>query len=367
MHSGNKIKLVSLILAIILITSCSKVSESPHKKNFKSSHKSISVNSQRLDINKSEIGVIESSTFNDISYIKFYDSNNENIYTSKINCTDVNSGFLSPVTYKNKVYTNSIGGYSNRSKKVVEFNLKNGNCNTYNVAEGIFSVAANDDYIFTTNSPPKGSILTKYNIKTRRKEKTLKIEGLVQHIALYGSYLYTFSDSDDRDGTITINVIDPNKFNINKIVKIKSDQSVFDSAIYGENIYFTHMMSQDGKTPSSTISAFNIKDNTVKDIKLNEPYSDHLRIYKDKLLISHYDPVNNNGNKLTELNLSTGQQKVYSFKHNLMQLEIKGSKVYICDDKNMYIYNADNFKPLSQFKIMDSRKDYRIDGFFLIY
>ncbi|KHD34616.1 hypothetical protein NL50_16445 [Clostridium acetobutylicum] len=352
MHNGKLIKSILISLFVIFIVGCGKASEGNKQDN--------------KDSGKAEIAVIESSTFNNNSYIKLYTLKGEEVQDIKINCVDVNSGFLSPVKYNDKVYTNSIGGYSNRSKKVVEFNVKNNKYNTYDIAEGIFSVDVDDSYIYTTNSPPKGSIITKYNIKKRSIEKTLNLPGLIEHIALYGNYIYSFADADERDGTIIISEINKYTLNLEKSMRVKSDQSVFDSTIYGDNIYFSHMMSQDGNKPSNTISRLNIKDNTVSDIKLGADYPDHLKVYNGNLYISHYNPVENSGNKLTEMNLATGEQKLHPFQHNLMQIEVQDNKLYTCDDKNMYIYNLGEFKEKSRFKIMDNRKDYRIDGFFLM-
>lgn len=348
-------KFIIVCLFVVFIVGCSSKSSNNQPVN------------NNIDKGKAETAIIESSTFNNASYIRSYTSKGQEVKETKINCVDVNSGFLSPVKVGNKIYTNSIGGYSNRSKKVVEFDIRNNKYNTYDIAEGIFSVAANENYIYTTNSPPKGSIITKYDMAKKSKEKTLNVQGLVQHIILNGNKLYTFADSDERDGTLIISVINADDLSTEKLIRLKSDQSVFDSVIYKDDIYFSHMISSDGNSPSYVVSKFNMKDYTVSDIKLKEGCPDHLKVYNGNLYISHYNPMQNTGNKLTVLNLTTGEQKLLSFKHNLMQIEVQDNKLYTCDDKNMYVYKVDsNFKEINSFKIMDDRKDYRIDGFFLM-
>jgi|GEM_PF-2702010 len=319
---------------------------------------------KELNYSKANITVIETSTFNKLSYLKLYDLDGKLIDENKVNCVDVNSGFLSPVTYKNKVYTNSIGGYSSRSKKVLQFDLKNDSYKTYDIEYGIFTLAINDNYIFTSHSPLRGSIIKKYDIAKEKVEKALNVPGLVEHITFNKNLLYAFSDSDDKDGTIIISVINPDTLKIKNSIKIKSDQAVFDSVNVDNYIYFTHSISSDEKSPSRTISRLNVNDGTINDIKLQADYPDHIRIYKNKLYINHYNPVLNEGNKLTELDLNGGKQKVNSFRHNISQFEIKNNKIIITDNTNIYVYDIKDFKLLCKFKVMDDRKNYRVNGFF---
>lgn len=322
--------------------------------------------SKELNYSKAGIAVIETSTFNKLSYLKLYDLDGKLVEENKVNCVDVNSGFLSPITYKSKVYTNSIGGYSSRSKKVLQFDLKNASYKAYDIEYGIFTLAINDNYIFTSHSPLRGSIIKKYNIAKGKVEKALNVPGLVEHITLNKNLLYAFSDSDDKDGTMIISVINPDTLQIKNSIKIKSDQAVFDSVNVDNYIYFTHSISSDEKSPSRTISRLNVNDGTINDIKLQADYPDHIRRYNNKLYINHYNPVLNEGNKLTELDLNGGKQKVISFTHNICQFEIKNNKIIITDNTNIYVYDIKNFKLLCKFKVMDDRKDYRINGFFLM-
>lgn len=342
-------KLMFFPLIILVISGCSN-------------SKDISID--KIDFNKTDIGVIETSTFNNTSYLNLYNSDGKKTKENSINCTDVNSGFFSPITYNNKVYTNSIGGYSNRSNKVVEFDLNKNKYSTYEIDYGVFSVAANDEYIFTSSSPPKGSIITKYNIKKKSVAGTLTVPGLVQHINITRGLLYAFSDSDEKDGNIIISIINPNTLKIEKSIKIKCDLSVFDSINISNFIYFTHMMSSDDTAPSKILSKLNIDDGTITNIGLAENYSNQIKAYKSFLLITHYNIQTSSGNKLTVLNLNTNEQKVITFVHNLKQIEVRKDKLYATDGNNMYIYNVANFKLLNKFKVSADKSDYKISSFF---
>jgi hypothetical protein len=176
--------------------------------------------------------------------------------------------------------------------------------------------------------------------------------------------LYAFSDSDDRDGSIIISVINPNTLKIEKSIHMKSDISIFYSINVDNFIFFTHMMAGDDKTPSEILSRMNINDGTITNIQLSEDYPNQIIKYKDSLLIAHYNAQTNTGNKLTILNLITNKQKIVSFNHTLKQIEVNNDKLYACDDTNMYIYDLGNYQLLDKFEIKADRKNYRITGFF---
>lgn len=320
--------------------------------------------SDEIDFKGSNLAVMETSTFNSTSYIKLYDASGKEQAEKSVDCADINSGFLSPVTCNNKVYVNSIGGYSNRSKKVLEFDLQNNKISSFEIAAGILSVAANSNYVYTTYSPPVNSIITKYDTKKNASEGTVKVPGVVQNINFTNNKIYAFSTPSNRIGTL-ISIVNPNTLKVEKYIKDMSGQGVFDSVAAGDSIYYTHMTSSDGKNPSKILTKLNLKDDTLSNIELSEEFPDHLKIYKNNLYITHYNSVANLGNKLTILNLDTNKKTVLGFNHKLFQIEVGDNKLYSCDKTNMYIYNINNFKLINEFKVMDDRKDYKVKGFFL--
>lgn len=313
-----------------------------------------------------QVAVIETSPSNNNSYINIYDSQGKKLRDQKIICTDINGGFLSPIRYKDKAYTNSIGGYTNRSNKVLEFDTKTKGYKTFEIEYGIFSVQANEDYIFTTNSPPKGSIITKYNKSKKSVEGKLELEGLVQHLNLINNSLYAFSDSDNRDGSISIYVINPDSLKVEKTVKSSAGTAVFNSLYVDGGIYFTYKMSADDKAPSKLLGKLEEKSDKVTDIELDESFPNQIKEYSGSLLISHYDLQSNQGNKLTVLDLKTMNKKVIKFDHVLRQIEVKGDKLYAYDGNNMYVYNLKDFKLLYKYEVKSSRETYRTQGFFLM-
>lgn len=325
-----------------------------------SNSKTVTNNVENININ-----VIETSLLGENSYINSYNYLGEKKNVTQVHCNDVNSGFFQPVYYGNDVYINSIGGYSNRSKNVLEFNLSNNTYNIYEIQTGILSIAASEDYIFTTYSPINGSILTKYNKLKNSKEVTLELPGLVHNMNLADGSLYAFSGSDNNDGTSIISIIDPDTLKIKKTIEDKSGTSIFDSKYSNGAIYFTHLLKSD-LIPSKLLSKLNVNDNTIANIELDENYPYQIKEYGDNLYISHYEPQNRIGNKLTIFNTLTNDKKVVSFNHILRQIDIKDGMLYAFDLKKIYIYDLNNFKLLKEFEVTPERKNYEAKGFFLM-
>lgn len=313
-----------------------------------------------------KFAIIETSTFNNVSYLNEYTYDGKKKFENKIKCADINSGWITPLSTKNSVYLNSVGGYSNRSNVVVEFDILNNKNYTHEIDYGIISLTANDDYIFTSSSPPKGSVITKYSKKSSSIENKLEVSGFVSHLNFINGLIYAFIDSDNKDGKMTISVINPDTLKIQKSFNLVSDTNVMDSLKVNNDIFYTHFLKSDSQNKSNILSKFNLADGSVTNIPLKEINLKQLKIYNDNLIILHYDFQNQIGNKLTVMNLKSNAQKIITFNHNLNQIEVKDNKLYTCDKNYMYIYELDNFKLLNKFEIGSHKKDYRIQGFFIV-
>lgn len=344
-------RIMSCIVLILFLSGCSNSNK---------------VFSYKFASTSGEVGVIETSTANKESYLKVYDVNGKKVGEEVISCNDINSGFLSPVKYKDKAYSNSIGGYSNRSNKVVEFDIGNNKFETYEIEYGIFSVESSDDFIFTTSSPPEGSIITKYNKVKKVIEGKVNIEGLAHHINLLNGSLYAFSDSDKRDGSTIITVINPNTLEVEKTIKNKAGLSIFDSFYLDGFIYFTYKMNSEDTAPSKLISKLDINKDIITNIELDGVNPNQIKQYNNSLLINHYNLQNDEGNKLTIFDLKTNEKKLISFEHNLRQIEVKDNYLYCFDGDAIYVYTIDDFKLANKIDINGTRANYRNQGFFLI-
>jgi hypothetical protein len=318
----------------------------------------------KVNFTNADIAVIETATWKNTSFIKLYDKSGKMIAENPINCVDIGTDLI-PLTYNSKIYCESIGGYSNRSKKVAEFDLLNDKYSTYEINIATLSIAANDNYIFTTNTGAK-SVITKYDIKKQIIVGTLDLSGLVTHIKVVGNKLFAFANNNGINAGTTISIIDIDNLNIEKSIERQSELTTQNSIQIGDLLYFNHVEA-DMNSPSRTLSTININEYTITDIELSEYYPYQLKQYKDSLLITNYFMHSQYGNnKLTVLNLSTNKENVITFNHELKQIEVKDNKLYATDGNNIYIYDIDNdFQLINKFEIKSDKDKYRITRFFL--
>lgn len=264
---------------------------------------------------------------------------------------------------------NSLGDYNNNSNKVVEVNLQENNYKTYEIEYGIWSVTANEDYIFTSHSPVGISVISKYNKKTMSIEDTLKVQGQVTHIKLIDDMLYVFSTivpTDKKVFSLEIGVINLKSFTEEQNIKVSDDIYVWDSIAIGSELFFTTGKKNDDITPSTSLYKLNLRNYEITNINLNKEFPWQVKQYNGSILVSHFDPMEKNGNTITILEMNSGKIKHVPFEHNLNQMEIYNDKLYVSDDNYIYAYDLNTFKLHNKIKIECNKKDYKNQGFFII-
>lgn len=324
---------------------------------------------KEIKIYDANIAAIQTSTNNNISYLKLYNFNGEYLGEKRIKVPDINSGFIHPIISSCKAYMNSLGGYTNHSNKVVEVNLNENNYKTYEIAYGIWSITANDEYIFTSHSPVGSSIISKYNKKTISIEDTLQLQGQVTHINLLNDLLYVFSTivpPDKKTFSLEVSIINLKTFRVVKNIKVNGDIYVWDSMFMGSNMFFTTGTKNDDSTPSTSLYKLNLNNYEITSINLNKDFPWQVKQYNGTILISQFDPMSKKGNVLSVVDVNSKNIKYMPFKHNLNQMEIYKDKLYIFDDNNLYIYDPTTFKLYNKIEIKCTKNDYRNQGFFII-
>lgn len=154
------------------------------------------------------IGVIETSSVENTSKIKMYSFDGKLKQNLDVDTGDINSGFLNPVKGNDSIYINSLGTYDNQSKNVIEYNLKSNNSSSYEITFGILSIAKHENFIFTTNSPPQNSIITKYDIDKETIADLIELPSFITHINVLNNQLYAFGNSDSDNKLSELYIID---------------------------------------------------------------------------------------------------------------------------------------------------------------
>lgn len=316
-----------------------------------------------IDFSSSEIAAIESSTTNSTSYVNLYDQSGHRVNGFTVNCPDINSGFLTPVRDGSDVFANSIGGYDNRSRKLIDFDLRHGSISMMDIATGILSIAADKNYLYASYSPLGGAVIVRRKRHSDDKGISLKISGVLENMILSNGRLYAFSVPDDRQGTL-VSVIDTAGFKLKRAFKYNSGAEVFDSTAYNGYIYFTHIMAGDDQTPSTTLSRLD-QSGDITDIPLNIKYPYEIRRAGSKLYISGFNPMTGDGSSVTVYDTGTRSQKVLDTGHRITQIEVSGGQLYTCDGDSIHTYDLHSLNLSKSFRVYDGRPGYRINGFFI--
>lgn len=354
------ISMIALILLLVVIFLLFNMKKSKGKES----------ESFNKDFN---IAVIETTEQDNKSNLTFYNKNFENKGTQEINLGSMGSSFDLPRIYNNNMYVVPKGiGNKKDLTVVMEYNMENGKYETYDMKQpGINSFAVNDKSLYSANTLNNKSIISWYD-KSSGNVKTISEEDIyIGRIDLYGDTLYAFGTIKNNDGKkCYLYIIDTKSFKVlDKIDISKSGSNQNYSIKVAGDIYFTSQYEISGTAVkgSYNLSKFNIKDKTISNIVLKEDYPFQIINYKDKLLISHYNLVQTQGNKITIYDPKTNEQQGVTLENNLSQIFIKDDKLYSRDGEYLYVYSINTFKLLNKIDIYTRRGDkkfYFLSAFF---
>lgn len=319
------------------------------------------------------LAVIETTEQSNQSILTFYDHDLVKVGTQKINLGGMGSSFDLPRVYRQKMYVIPKGlGNQKDLTVVLEYDLATGSYQTYDMKQpGMNSFAVNERAIYTANTLNNASIINRYD-KSSGSLKTISKEGIYSgRIDLYDDTLYVFAMSKDNAGVKSyLYRIDTPSFTITDILDISSSGTgQNDSLQIGDDLYFTNQNELSGQG-SDHLSKFNRKDKTLVNIQLTEKYPFQILPYKDQLIISHYDLVQLQGNKITIYDPKTGAQQVVALENSLAQIFIQGDQLYARDGEYLYVYGivGTAFKLIKKVDIYTQRENrtfFYLSGFFM--
>ena len=92
-------------------------------------------------------------------------------------------------------------------------------------------------------------------------------------------------------------------------------------------------------------------------------------INDEQLFISHYDRVQNQGNKISVVDLKSNVVETYDFEHPVKQISIADEFFYVLGDNSIYKYSYEDsqFKQIKKMDISVDNSDtfYYITSFFI--
>ena len=362
----SKLKLAVVSMIVIILTGISiffLIHSNKHK-------------SEESFNNDFKLGVIETTEQDNESYITFYDEELNRGAVKEIKLGSMGSSFDLPKTFNKYMYVIPQGlGNKKDLTVIIEYNMETGEYKTYDIKQPCMnSFCVNEKSIYTVNTFNYNSIISWYD-KSSENIKTISKEDVyIGRIDLYDDMLYAFGMLKDGDGLKSyLYLIDTSSFKITDTIDItESGISQEYSTKVGDDIYFTSQTEKAdmAEQPSNILTKFNIKDKTITNIDLQEEYPFQIIKYKNKLIISHYDLVQGQGNKITIYNPKTGEQQGVTLENNLSQIFIEDDKIYSRDSDYLYVYaiKDTHFELINKVDIhtkKNSNNFFYLSGFFV--
>ncbi|SCL85986.1 hypothetical protein [Sporanaerobacter sp. PP17-6a] len=306
------------------------------------------------------MGIIETTGQSNETYLTLLDQNLKIIKREKIELGSMGSPFDLPRIFNGSMYVVPKGLITKDLTVVFEYGLSNGNTNTYDVKQhNINTFAVDENFLYTANTLNMSSIITKCN-KSTNKLETLNINNVyISRLDAYDNTLYAFGEemNDEPAHKSFLYLIDPVSLKINDIIDItECGTGQYYSLKINDKIYFTNQYDIDGN-PGYKLSVFDINNKKAENYELKSPFPYQIFEYNNKLLISHYDLVQNRGNDLTIFDPTDHLQKLTTFKNSIGQIYVFGNTLYSADLENLYVYNLENFKLEKTIDIYSKRNE----------
>lgn len=287
-----------------------------------------------------DFAVIDTTGQSNNSYIYYYNTAGEKVYEQNIKMGYMGDTFSFPQIEGTNMYTTPWGIDLIRDLSVVlEYNIRTGEYSTYDTTMySANSLAVTDQYFFTVNTIDNVTKLARTNRSTLKTDIIEFPEYYIGKIAVYNDILYAFGTNsmDDKNAdfieisTSTMEVL--SKKNIREYGECPAESTL----LIGDNLYFTfpYKNQKDEETPNNTLTVFNTKTKEFTNIELPDFTPFQLLKYQDNIIISHVDPVLDEGNSLSIFNTKTGDVKNVQLENTPRQLVINKDYLYSLDITN---------------------------------
>ena len=293
-----------------------------------------------------QIGIIETNGNEKNSEIKFYNKELKEISQLPIEDATLGNIFHNPIVYQDFLYVIPQGyAYSKDEKKVLEVNLKNLEKKEYKIDQlAMNSICVNNEFIYTCNTLNGDSYINQCN-KKNEKVRSKKIKSIyISKLVCDESNIYAFGTSLERSKVRSyIFLYDQNLKLKDKIDITEYGICHYKAILNDKYLIFSNAENSENK-PNDLVTIFSIENKTFENIKLNKNYPLDLGIYKNYLIISHYDLARLSEGGVSIYNLETKEHKYFELSHGVEQMSLLNSYIYILGDQDIYQYKIDNGK-----------------------
>lgn len=294
-------------------------------------------------------GIIETTGQENMSYIYFYDDNLKKVGEEKIKYGSMGDGFALPIVFDNSMYIVPKGMYSQKELTfIMEYDLDGMEIEKWDTGlQNMNSIAVNKDFIFGVNTMDFTSNITKCNRQTKELSKIQIIDTYISCIEVYGDELFAFGEREESgEMKLSLYILDTNTLDILKEIDV-SDTGFgqYDTVMKDNKLYFTASYSIDNieNQPTDKLLEYNMENGEIKTYRLKENFPFQILEYKDKLLITHFDPVGVTGSSISIFDINNKTSESIQLNHNIEQLELDGEDIIILGNGHLYRYDKDFF------------------------
>lgn len=346
--------LIGIIAVLSIVSGCNDIQYKLSKINYK-------------------YGVIETTGQENKSYISFYDDNLKKIGEEQIKYGSMGDGFLLPIVFKNSMYIVPKGIYNQKELTfIMEYDLDKMKIEKYDIGlQNMNSIAVDDKSVYGVNTMNFISNIVKCSKETKKLQKIEILDTYISYIEVYGDKLFVFGESD-KEGKMMIYLYILNANNLDILEKINISNIGFgqyNTVMKDDRLYFSASYSTEGIESQTVglLSEYNMVSGEVRTYDLKEDFPFQIMEYKDKLLITHFDPVGVVGNKISIFNTKDGSSELIELEHNIEQLGFDGKYIIILGNSHLYRYDKEFKLKDSTLVANDNKTDchYYTTGFFM--
>ncbi len=271
-----------------------------------------------------EFALIETTGNENTGHITF-----RNVADDKESGIELDLGGILPwnshKTYRNFVYLGANGLDTQKdSGTVLEINKESKEIVKYKIWDKpITAIAVADDKVFVAGNLNNVYQIAAYNKETETTAELELKDSLILYMEAYGDRLYAFSSVlGSNPNTSLLYVIDISRLEVMEIIDISSCGSLqLGSCMIEGILYFTSNRSIDDGM-STDLYGLDTASREIFSYDIKNPFPFQIEERGGQLFISHYDPVNLEGNGLTVFDLETKEPAFYTLSGIISQFEI---------------------------------------------
>lgn len=328
-------------------------------------------NPQPEDTANVKLGVIETTGYKDKSYIHFFDKDLKFLYKEEIDYASLSEPFDRPFCENGEVYVIPKGKFEKREETyILNYNIKSDEYKLYNTyISSMNRLAVSNEFLFGVNCINGNSNLVRCSKEDITNVTTKEFKHIyVAEMFVLNEKLYVIMHT--QDAKIIFAELSIETLNIVEQYDITSYGSPCNLIEHENKLYFSNQYEDETVgTLSSSITVFDINKKTFKAIELNELSPNNLLIKDGKLFVSHYDRVQNQGNKISVVDINSNVVETYEFDHPIKQIELADEYCYILGDNCIYKYSYEDshFQIINKMdiSIYNSSTFYYIASFFV--